>query len=438
MRKYKDALLYLDTFVNYEKKGFKRGTELDLGRVRAALRRLSRPDGKYASIHIAGTKGKGSVSVFTASILQASGMKTGLYTSPHLSTPRERIRFNGGMISKRDFAEGVFFLKKKLGNSANGKLTYFEIMTLLAMNYFAFKKSDIAVFETGMGGRLDATNVIKPVVCCITPISYDHTGVLGRSLEKIAKEKAAIIKRGTVCVSSEQKKSPLKVIEERCLQVNSRLILVGRQVNSVVKEFGPKGSLFDIITPSGRYGNLKTKMSGKFQTDNAAAAVAICEEARKRTDREELKEIEVRKGIGKAFIAARMEVLATSPFIVIDGAQNAASAEKISSSIRETFDHDKLILIAAFCEDKDIKGSCRAFSEIADTVIVTRARTPRSASAERIAGYFSRKKVIIAKSPAEALMKAKEISGKKDLILAAGSLYLAGEIREIVKGRTSL
>ncbi|MFA6636956.1 MAG: folylpolyglutamate synthase/dihydrofolate synthase family protein [Candidatus Omnitrophota bacterium] len=438
MKKYKDALLYLDTFINYEKKGFKRGADLDLGRVRAALRKLSRPERRYVSVHVAGTKGKGSVSAFTASILQRSGMKTGLYTSPHLSTTRERIRFNGRMIGKRDFAEAVFFLKKKLGNDANSKLTYFEIMTLLAMSYFAFKKSDIAIFETGMGGRLDATNVIKPVVCCITPISYDHTSVLGRSLEKIAKEKAAIIKRGSVCVSSQQKAGALKVIEERCLQVNSRLILAGRQVNSVVKDFGPRGTLFDIITPSGRYRNLKTKMPGKFQTENAAAAVAICEEVRKRTDRAELTESDVRRAVGKAFIAARMEVLASAPFIVIDGAQNAASAEKISNAVRETFNYDKLVLITAFCGDKDIKGSCRAFAEIADAVIVTRARTPRSANPVKIASCFSRGKVIIAESPGEALRRAKEISGKKDLILAAGSLYLAGEIREIVKGRTSL
>ena len=435
MKKYEETVEYLDTFLNYEKKGFKGGETFDLGGMRTALRKMGYPDRDYVSAHIAGTKGKGSVSTFAASILRSSGMRTGLYTSPHLSTPRERIRVNGKMISKAEFTDGLEYLKKILGKNAPGKLTYFEIFTLLAMWYFKTKKVEAAIFETGMGGRLDATNVIKPIVCGITPISYDHTRVLGRSLGKIAGEKAGIIKKGVVCVSSPQRSNVLKVIKERCDELDVSLLLAGKDLRVEIKEIRPEGTIFNITTPLKRYEDCRTGMPGEFQPENVLQAVIICEEIWKRTRPGEIKEHAVTSGIKKAFLMGRMEVLSSSPLIIIDGAQNSSSAERLVRSVRKTFDYNKLVLIAAFCEDKDIKGSCTVLSDIADVVIVTRARTSRYAEPKKIAGYFPGKKVIIAETVKDAITRAMVMAKKKDLVLSAGSFYLAGEIREIVKGK---
>ena len=436
MKKYEDAVRYLDGRVNYEKKGFTGGEKFDLLGMTAALKKLGHPDRSYKSVHIAGTKGKGSASTFTACILAEAGLKVGLYTSPHLLTPRERIKINGKEISKDDFARGVFYISEKLKKGITGKLTYFELMTLLAIWYFKESKVDAAVFETGMGGRLDATNVLKPLVSGITPISYDHTHVLGRSLAKIAAEKAAIIKKGAVCVSSAQRKEALKVIKMRCKETSSALFLSGKEIKSEIKAMTPEGTLFDSVTPLRRYKNCYTSLLGDFQPENASLAAAIGEVVWRSFSRQEIKEEAVRRGIRKAFIAGRMEVFKGHPGIVIDGAQNAASVQRLACSVRKIFSYGKLVLITAFCRDKDIKGSCRVLSGLADIVIVTRASTRRAEEPIKIAGYFKGRKVIVTESAEEAVTRAMEVSTKKDLILAAGSLYLAGEIRRILKRKT--
>ncbi len=437
MKKYKEAVAYLDTFLNYEKKGFKGGEKFSLVRVRAALKKLGHPDHAYVSAHIAGTKGKGSVATFASSTMCAAGMRTGLYTSPHLSSPRERIKFNGKMISKKEFSDGVFYLKKTLGSEISAKLTYFEIFTLLAMWHFKKRKVDVAVFETGMGGRFDATSIVVPAVSCITPISYDHTAILGTSLKKIAGEKSAIIKKGSVCVSACQKRSALNVIKKRCDDVGAKLILAGREIKTRITGLGPKGTVFDIETPLRRYKGCRTAMIGEFQPENAALSVAICEEMWRSLRPGEISGEAVKRGIKKAFIEGRMEVLSERPLVVIDGAQNASSCEKLVRSVGKIFDYEKLTVIVAFCVDKDIKGACAELSGIADTVIVTRARTGRAAENEKIARYFLDKKVIMTSSAKEAITSALVISGERDLVLAAGSFYLVGEIREIVKGKAS-
>jgi dihydrofolate synthase / folylpolyglutamate synthase len=432
MKKYEKAVGGLDALVNYEKKGFKNSEKFDLKRMRAASRKLYHPENAYVTVHIAGTKGKGSVATFAASILKEAGMSTGLYTSPHLSSPRERIRLNGKMISERDFAGSFFGVQEALGGGA-AKLTYFEMITLMAMWYFRFRKAEAAVFETGLGGRLDATNVLKPIVCGITPISYDHTNVLGNSLGEIAREKADIIKKGAVCVSSPQESAALRQIKNRCARVGARLLLAGKEVRSDIKKMSSTGSVFDVITPLRKYAGCRTVMPGEFQAENAAVALAICEEMWRVTRPGEIRADAVKRGIKNAFLAGRMEVLSAGPDVVIDGAQNAASASRLAGSIKKIFRYDKLLLIVAFCDDKDIRGACDALGKIADVIIVTRARTKRAANPEKIAVCFGAKKVIMASNAETALGRAFSIAGKGDLILAAGSFYLAAEIREIMK-----
>lgn len=414
--------------MNYEKKGFEGiKKELNLERVRSALKKLGRPDRDYPSVHVAGTKGKGSVAVFTRSILSETGYRTGLFTSPHLSSPRERIQIDSGAISRKDLALTVELLMETLPESSPGELTYFEIYTLLAMLYFSRQKVDAAVFETGLGGRLDVTNVIQPRVAAITPISYDHTGILGRTIKKIASEKAAIIKRGTRCVSSPQKPGALEVIEKRCLEVNAPLTLVGVDLAYTPKTMDPAGSVFNITTARSVYKDCRTVMPGEFQMENASAAAAICEdfcEKEKKVDPRAVK-----RGIRKAFLPGRMEILGREPLMLIDGAQNAASCERLKYSVEHIFEYDRLILLLGVSRDKDIKGVCSALAPLADTIVLTRSAHERALNPEIIRGHIKKRDVKITASSREALGYALSKARKGDMILAAGSFYLIGEIR---------
>ncbi len=428
MLTYQQAVKYLDTFLNYEKKGFEGvKKEMDLERVRSALKKLGRPEKNYPSVHVAGTKGKGSVAVFTRSILSETGYRTGLFTSPHLSDPRERIEVDGRSISREDLARTVELLMEMLPESSSKELTYFEIYTLLAMLYFSRQKVDAAVFETGLGGRLDATNVIQPRVAAITPISYDHTDILGRTIQKIAREKAAIIKRGSRCVSSPQKAGALEVIERRCLEVNVPLTLVGADLAYMPKTMLPDGSVFDVTTSRSVYQDCRVTMPGEFQVENAAAAVAICEdfcEKEKRMDPQAVK-----RGIQKAFLPGRMEIISREPLILIDGAQNAASCERLKYSVEHIFEYDRLILLLGLSRDKDIKGVCSAFEGLADNIILTKSAHERALDPELIRGYIKGGDVKITASSREALGVALSKARKGDMVLAAGSFYLIGEIR---------
>ena len=234
-------------------------------------------------------------------------------------------------------------------------------------------------------------------------------------------------------MSSAQRKEALKVIKKRCEETSSALFLSGKEIKSEIKAMTPEGTLFDIVTPLRRYKNCYTSLLGDFQPENASLAAAIGEVVWRSLFRQEIKEEAVRRGIKKAFIAGRMEVFKGHPVMVIDGAQNARSAQRLAGSVRKIFTYGKLVLITAFCRDKDIKGSCRVFSGLADIVIVTRARTRRAEEPIKIAMYFKSRKVIVTESVKDAVTRAREVSTKKDLILAAGSLYLAGEIRQILK-----
>ena len=432
MLSYSATLSYLDSFVDLEKTGFEGfKKEFDLDKLRAVLKRLGEPQRKYRSVHVAGTKGKGSICAFTSSILEAAGYRVGLYTSPHLSTPAERISVNGKMISKADLVRVVDHLRRYLGCSAEQKFTFFEIYTLMAISYFSMKKVDFAVFETGLGGRLDATNIIDAEVCGLSPVSYDHMHVLGGRLEQIAGEKAAIIKRGAHCVSSPQRASVMRVIEKKCREENATLALVGTDINCNIKSVGEKGSCFDLSGTDGEYKKCRTVMPGAFQVLNSATAVGICEELLRGTCG---KKEAFKKGISRTFVPGRMEVLCRRPLIIIDGAQNGDSAGQLKHSIEHIFKYDRLILLLGISRDKDIRGVCRALSGLADEIILTRASVDRAADPNLIKGYFRKTRARVTQNAKEALGAALSVSTKKDLILATGSFYLIAEVRELILG----
>ncbi len=428
MPTYEDTLEFLDSFVNFEHIGLTaRDTNFDLGKIRRVLRKMGDPQLDYRCVHIAGTKGKGSASAFLSSMLRESGCNVGLYTSPHLTSVRERIRVNGRMIGKRDLVS----VADRLREHMDPGFSYFEAFTLMAILHFSMQKVDHAVFEVGLGGRLDATNVINAGVCGISPISYDHTHVLGNTIEEIAGEKVAIIKRKARCVSSPQKPAALEVIREKCEKENASLSVVGKDITYDIKRLDETGSCFDVFGRSGAYEDCLTRMPGDFQPLNCAVAVGLCEELLQGASLDARK---IKKGIEKAFLPGRLEIIGREPLIVIDGAQNGESARRLRSSVERIFDHGRLILLLGMSKDKDIKSVCEELAPLADSVVLTRASIERAADPLLIRGYIKGKKVTVTGDTREALGAALSRAGKNDTILATGSFFVIGEIRRMILG----
>ena len=434
MKTYNEVIQCLDSFVSYEKIGFDNiKTDFDLDKLRKVLEKLNDPQKNFRAVHIAGTKGKGSVCTFVSSILREGGYRTGLFTSPHLQNISERIRVNSDNITERETVEVFERLERCLGHDMFNDFTCFEVYTLMAITYFSLKNVDIAVFETGLGGRLDATNIINAEVCGITPISYDHMAVLGNSLEEIAYEKTGIIKRGSLCVSAAQNEKVLDVIKEKCDERSAKLSLVGRDITSDLKRSDISGSLIDIYSGEKSYKECCIHMIGVFQVENCVMATSICEKVS-----DKISEDAVKRGIEKAFIPGRMEVLSQSPTILIDGAQNGDSVGKLKSSVEQIFKYDKLILLLGVSKDKDIKNICGEMGTLADEVIITRSSSERALDPLIIRGYLKGKNALVTYNSEEALGRAFDSAGENDLILVAGSFYLIGEIREKILGGTEL
>ncbi len=446
---YPQAIRYLESFVNYEEiPAYPYKESLKLERVKEFLDRIGKPQKNLKCLHVAGTKGKGSSCAFLAFILRQAGYKTGLYTSPHLIDFRERIRtLNAlrpphkaqgdfeGMITRGKFAELVETLRPAVEEynkgSKYGPLTFFEVCTAIALFYFKEKKVDFAVLETGLGGRLDATNVAEPLVCAITSISYEHTQKLGNTLGKIAAEKAGIIKRYALCamryapivISAPQEKEARDIIVNKCKEVGAKLYIVGKDIKYKKNKTG-----FDIHGPFGEYKNLKISLIGGHQIVNAATAIGMIEALRNHgilIDADSIK-----KGLYNTVWPGRCEVISRNPIIVLDGAQNTASAAVIGKAIRQNFKYKRLVLVLGISSDKDIKGICKELKGLADTVILTKSKNPRATPHKELAQYFRGGDIHITDNVAQAKKTALSISGKEDLILVTGSLFVAGEFRD--------
>ena len=414
---YLQASKYLESFINYEKiHSYRYKDQLGLKRIKGFLRLLGNPQKGIRFIHVAGTKGKGSTCAFIAYILKASGFKVGLYTSPHLADFRERIRIMPG--KRQDEFEGMIskpqlkkilkklkpFIEEYNRSSLYGRLTLFEVYTALAIAYFREKKVDFAVLETGLGGRLDATNAVSALVSVITPISYEHTDKLGKSLKKIAFEKAGIIKgREKAVISAPQGKEVIGVIRKRC------------------SDLGVK-----FLSPN-KYQKLKIKLCGAHQLINAnVAKMAILA---LRACGIYIPDSCINKGLFSAVWPGRCEVLGKQPQIIIDGAQNVSSARAIKRAVKDRFRYKKLILVLGISKDKDIKGVCSQLHSLADKVILTKADSPRGLNPEILAKFFKNKESYIAPRVNEAKALSMRLAGKDDLILVTGSLFVVGEYK---------
>ena len=428
---YKEALAFLDSFTDYEKIGYKNRKAFRLGRVHRLAAAFSNPEKSFLSIHIAGTKGKGSIAAFTASILKEAGFRVGLYTSPHLQDLRERIRLNGEMIAKDDFIFHAGEIKEKI-RKENLKFppTFFEVCTILAFNYFRAKKIDYAVLETGLGGRLDATNIVGGFVSVISPVSFDHMHVLGRSLDRIAFEKCGIIKTGCVTVSAPQEKDAFEVIRKKCKSLNARLISVGKEITFKERLFDSEKEVFDIRGTLEHYQDLSSRLLGRHQIINASCAVGVAEALIKKGAK--ISSEHMKRGIEKTENPARCEIVSRKPYLVLDGAQNRASAKALGETIKRNFDSRRLILVLGISRDKDIKGLCEELVPLADLVILTKAKADRAEEPRSIKKFITDKKVILTDSVREALRRARAAADANDMILVTGSFFVIGEAKLII------
>jgi dihydrofolate synthase/folylpolyglutamate synthase len=433
---YQEALEYLLKFADYERLP-RSGIVWDLRRIERLLERLGNPQNAAKSVHIAGTKGKGSTSAMVASILKRAGYRVGLYTSPHLLSFTERIQVDGKPILEEDWARLTERLQpeveaeNRLGDL--GELTTFEILTAMAFLHFRQVRADYQVLEVGLGGRLDATNVVKPQVCVITSISYDHTDVLGDTLAKIAGEKAGIIKSGAAVVSAPQFKEAMEVIERVCGEKGVKLVKVGEDVTWEKGSFDAEGQSFRVKGLKSDY-DLWIPLLGGHQMENAASAVAAAEILTDMGARIPAEDIAY--GLAKVSWPGRLQVLGREPWVIVDGAHNAYSMQRLGEALRQYFKYDKLTLILGFGGDKDVPGMVAEAVKMTGDIILVSSRHPRSVKAEVLAEEFSKHGVTprVAESVTDAIKLALEGANPGDLICAAGSIFVIAEVMEWAGG----
>lgn len=446
---YKEAIGYLYSLQKY-------GIKLGLSNILSLMDILGNPHKSFKSIHVAGTNGKGSTAAMIASILQATGLKVGLYTSPHLVSFTERIRVNGITIPEERVAYLTSTLNSQLSTLSTQSLsrdrnsispTFFEFTTAMAFQYFAEEDVDIAVVEVGMGGRLDATNVITPMVSIITNISYDHQEFLGETLAEIAGEKAGIIKDGIPVVMADNLPEVVRIIEGRCKNMGSDLYIYGRDFRAegsrlqtpMGRRSGSRldtelisGQVFDYYGMKKVFRDLEIPLLGRHQITNASLAIAVSEVI---SPDIKIKEEAIRKGLEEVRWEARLEIIAKNPTIVLDGAHNVGAAYALRRTLEEVFlpEHERLFLIIGMMKDKDIRGFLRTLAPLAWEIIVTAVDYERAASpallAAELDGYNSRVKTI--EKVSDALEYVKSKACREDLICITGSLYITGEVKGI-------
>ena len=404
---YKAALAYIDTFINSEQSpDFSRQARFyNLERISHLLAQLGNPHRHLKVVHVAGSKGKGSTAALIASILTHAGYKTGLFTQPHLITPRERCRINSRLISEEEFARYVDRLSPSIeamaspsvprsedprwigtsGEGGVGRVSFFEIYTALAFTYFADNAVDFAVIEVGLGGRLDATNVVDPLVSVITPISLEHTAILGDTHEAIAREKAEIIKPNRPVVLAPQVPEAQAVFEAVAADRDAPLDGVGRDIHLKRKDWNVNGQTFDLTTPSVSYPDLFLSLLGEHQAVNAATAIGCIERIRQKGYK--VPRTSIYGGLKEVRWAGRMQVVGQSPVILLDGAHSPTSAEALCKAIHEIFCYRRLILVVGLMRDKDLQAIGQVLCPLADEIITTQAfDNPRVTPAEEIAG----------------------------------------------------
>jgi len=439
---YHAAVSYLYSFLNFETLPFEYRRQFNLERMNRLLDWFHHPEYTLTPILVGGTNGKGSTATFLSSILSEHNYLTGLYTSPHLTDPRERIRVNGRAISEGDFAELVTAMRyvlepRKKELASVGPLTFFEVFTMLAVLYFARKRVQFGIFEVGMGGRLDATKAVGPKLCVLTPVGYDHVEHLGNTLRAIAREKVAIVNENGSLVCSRQAGPVQRVIREWIRTKKARGYFLGGSFRVRRERIGTTGSQFDFHMDGVRFRDLRIKLPGKFQIENAATAVAAAH-ILQRQDRCRLEPEKIRRGLRRAFWPGRFEIVKRGGgTVILDGAHNDASMRELCESLRSLFPTPKKVVILGTSREKNLSHILKPLSSVADCFIVTKSKQPRAQEPKVILEALSdlkvRKPSFWSPNVAEAFKIAKRLGRWNVVKIVTGSLFLVGEAREFLK-----
>jgi dihydrofolate synthase/folylpolyglutamate synthase len=422
---------------------------LGLDRFVALCERLGNPHDKLRIVHIGGTNGKGSTTAMVSSILRAAGYKVGTYYSPYVYNIRERVQLNGSLISEEDFVRIINIIKPEataLAKTTFGHPTEFEVKTALGLFYFAEQQVDFAVLEVGMGGRLDATNVVNPLVSVITNVGLDHLERLGNTIAKIAREKAGIVKQNGHLVTAAEHPEALKVIRQTCTERNCVMWRVYRADETIstfkIKPFDKATDLEHIEKPSAVpytpffhvegmnacYPNLTLQMQGEFQQLNAATAIGAIEVLQRKGI--EISESAIRLGLEKAYIPGRLEILQTKPTLLIDGAHNPDGAKILAKALKTCFTYNRLILVMGMVSGHSVADTVGILAPLAHRFYATAPNCTRAVPpldiAKAATPYCA--EIYQAEPVAEAVRLALESADESDLVCVTGSFYTIGEV----------
>lgn len=429
---YKEALDYIHNTNKF-------GVVLGLENITKLLDLMGNPQKDLKFIHVAGTNGKGSTASYITNVLRRADYEVGFFTSPFLEVFNERIRINGENIPDDDLAKVTEVAKNavdKMLEQGFSHPTEFEIVTAIAIEYYKRKKVDYVVLEVGMGGRYDSTNVIeKSVVSVLVPIAMDHIDILGDTLEKIAYEKAGIIKENGLVVSYPQDPEAKKVVEEVAKEQNAELITVPTE-NLNITQMNELGSKFDFKYKNYEFKDLQIRLIGKHQAFNASTALTVLL-ALKDKGEIDLTEEQIRVGLEETRWIGRLELLKTNPRFIIDGAHNMQGIEALKKTIDEVFEYDKLILGLGILADKDVENMIAEMAPVGDEIIVTTPNIFRAMEAEELGRRISKynKNYTVEPNIERAIDLALEKAGENDIILFSGSLYLIGDVRRYAKNK---
>lgn len=438
IRTFRNAVAFLESLPNFEKvpPGRNVARTMKLSRMQKLAAALGNPQKQFRCAHIAGTKGKGSTCAMLAAMLRNNGLNVGLYSSPHLMDVRERIQVNDRFISEADMAKLVAKVAAVARSMKNDRPTYFEVLTAVAFLYFAQRKIDIAVIETGLGGRLDATNIVRPDVVGITNISFDHMQFLGNTITQIAEEKAGIFKPGVPVIAAQQIPDAKKTLIRVAQKVGCPMMFAGEDFEfssrfEASRATGPQTRIC-VSTTTSHFEHLHVPLLGEHQAMNCAVAIGMLDQLKQRGFKVD-PELSI-AGLAKVSLPGRMEVIHHEPRVIVDGAHNAASIEALMRAIGQNVTYDSMVVIFGCNGDKDVEGMLKLLALGADKVIFTRSTNARAVPPAELAANF-KEWTGRAEQFAETLEDSLAIAGKAvardDLICITGSFYLVADAKRL-------
>jgi len=408
-----------------ERFGIKKGLE----NIKFLLSQTENPHQNFPSIHIAGTNGKGSIAAMIASVLSSSGYRTGLYTSPHLCNFTERIRIDGKKIDEKLVSEYVKLFRPLI---LRKKATFFEATTAIAFKYFSDSQVDIGVIETGLGGRLDATNIIQPVLCIISNIGLDHTDILGKSISKITSEKGGIIKNGVPCITNNHNTHVLKILSKIVRSKNADLIIADRLVKVTVKNMFLTGSLLDVIIGQNEYKNIYLNLGGDYQISNMKGALAALEFLKEQNGFKKITEKSLKRGLSEiekyTGLRGRLDVISYSPLTIVDVAHNPDGVEKTMNFLKKLIP-PKSVFIFGVMKDKNYQEMLEYILPKSRVIITAHPNTSRALDPVKIISYIQQRggKAFFGGKLSKCIEIAKKEIRSNEPLIILGSHYVAGD-----------